>query len=536
MSGSHRRHTPQDPTPTFSTVRDRSRGWLSQRRLLAGVAIATVGAVTLGTGYVSAHPRRHAPVAPPSGQAEVSIWGAGVAPRMAGDVDPKAVELGTRFSTSVPGTVTGIRFYRYADSPGPHTGSLWDSNGHRLASVTFGSETESGWQSARLGTPVRLEARVAYVVSYHAKPGRYADDTDYFGPGKTRVSGPLTATAGVYAYGTRPSFPTQVWRDSSYFVDVTFQPQTGTQPQPPTNPDPPEAPQPPTKPDPDPPTTQPTTPTTPPTVPSTPPGTPNPPATGFPTRANTGVPAGTNLTLVNGDVTIRTANTTLDARDIHGDLSIEAANVKVTRTVVRGHVFINSRSSSLVMEDSEVRPRAGQNYEVGNYPPITSGNYTLRRVHVHGFQDGPRTGGGTTVIEDSLLDDLAFASGEHPDGYQQYGPGEKSIVVLRHNTISGISGNSSDKGNSAIFWSDHPGRGSSITIANNLLSGGAFTIRINDTSAGTGVIADVHDNVVVAGSWQFGPAETNLSTRWNGTDGVKWTNNKTSDGKAINGP
>lgn len=531
MSGSHRRHTPQDPTPTPSAVHS---GWFSHRRLLVSLAIATVGAVTIGTGYVSAHPRRHAPATPISTQAaEISLW-TGTAPRMAGDIDPKAVELGTRFSSSVPGTVTGIRFYRYVDSPGPHTGSLWDGKGNRLASVTFGNETQSGWQIARLSTPVRIEANAAYVVSYHSQPGRYADDTDYFRPGKTRVSGPLTATAGVYAYGTRPAFPTRVWRDSSYFVDVTFAPQPGSQPAPPANPAPP------TKPDPDPTTPAPTTPTTPPTtqptVPTTPPGTPTPPGSGFPTAATTGVPAGTPLTLVNGDVTIRTAGTTLDARDIHGDLTIEAANVKVTRTVVRGHVFINSRSSSLVMEDSEVRPSAGKNYEVGNYPPITSGNYTLRRVHVHGFQDGPRTGGGTTVIEDSLLDDLAFAAGEHPDGYQQYGPGEKSVVVLRHNTISGISGNSTDKGNSAIFWSDHPGRGSSITIENNLLSGGAFTIRINDTSAGSGVVADVHDNVVVAGSWQFGPAETNESSRWNGADGVKWSNNRTTDGKTISGP
>jgi uncharacterized protein DUF4082 len=538
MSGSHRRHNPQEPPNQQFRTRT-TTPWFSRRRIVASLAIATAGAVTLGTGYVSAHPKRAHPQPALSGTAEVSLWSPGGKPAMAGDVDPKSVELGTRFSTSVAGTVTGIRFYRYADSPGPHTGTLWNNQGGRLASVTFGNETGSGWQTAALSTPVRLTPGAAYVVSYHQSPGRYADDTDYFGAGKTRVSGPLTASAGLYAYGQRSAFPTQVWRNSNYFVDVTFRPDAAAPGAPPANPAPPQQPDPPTKPAPPtttPPTTQPDPPSSQPTVPTTPPGTPTPPQTGFPNAGNTGVPAGTNLTVVNGDVTIRTANSTLDARDIHGDLNIEAANVHVTRTVVRGHVFINSRSSSMVMEDSEVRPSAGRNYEVGNYPPVTSGNYTLRRVHVHGFQDGPRTGGGTTVIEDSLLDDLAFAAGEHPDGYQQYGPGEKSNVVLRHNTISGISGNSSDKGNSAIFWSDHPGRGSSITIENNLLSGGAFTIRINDTGSGSGVVADVHDNVVVAGSWQFGPAETNLSSRFNGTDGVKWSNNKTSDGKTINGP
>jgi Domain of unknown function (DUF4082) len=530
MSGSHRRHTPQDPAQ-FQTVHS---GWFTHRRLLAGLAIAVVATVVLGTGYVSAHPLRHAPAAGASQSVtagEVSLWGVAAKPTMTGDVDPQAVELGTRFSAAVPGVVTAIMFYRYGDSPGPHTGTLWDAQGRRLATAAFGAETTAGWQVARLATPVQLQAGDAYVVSYHAQPGRYADDTDYFGSGKTRRSGPLTATAGVYAYGRSSAFPTQVWRDSSYFVDVAFRADAGATPTTPTKPRPPA--QPPAQPPVQPPTTQPTTPTTP---PSTNPGTPAPPATGFPSVANTGVPAGTALTVMDGDVTIRTANSTLDARDIHGDVTIDAPNVTITRSVVRGHVFINSRSDSLLMEDSEVRPSAGRNYEVGNYPPIGSGNYTLRRVHVHGFQDGPRTGGGTTVIEDSLLDDLAFGPGEHPDGYQQYGPGEKSNVTLRHNTISGQAGNASDKGNSAIFWSDHPGRGSTILIENNLLSGGQFTIRINDTSAGSGVVADVHGNTVVAGSYQYGPAETDASTAFNGTDGVKWSNNKTTDGKLISGP
>jgi hypothetical protein len=528
MSGSLRRHTPQNPTQYVRS------GRFTKRRLLAGLAIATVGSVLLGTGYVSAHPHRNAAptaavrVAIASG--EVTLWGPSGTPRMAGDVDAKAVELGTRFATLVPGVVTGVMFYRYSDSPGPHTGSLWDAAGSRLATVTFGSETATGWQLARLTTPVHLAAGAGYVVSYHSQPGRYADDTDYFGAARSHRNGPLVATAGVYSYGSSSAFPTQVWRDSSYFVDVAFRPDAG-QPVPPRQPpaDPPKHPT-------TPPSTTPPSTTPPTTTPPAPPGVPVPPASGFPTAATTGVPAGTALTVVNGDVTIRTPNSTLDARDIHGDLSIEAANVKVTRTVVRGHVFINDRSSSLVMENSEIRPSAGRDYEVSNQPPIGSGNYTLRRVHVHGWQDGPRTGGGTTLIEDSLLDDLAFAPDEHPDGYQQYGPGEKSNVTLRHNTISGKAGNSTDKGNSAIFWSDHPGRGSSIVIEDNLLSGGQFTIRINDTGSGSGVLADVHDNTVVVGTFQFGPAETNLSSRFNGTDGVKWTNNKTTDGRTIPGP
>ena len=55
-----------------------------------------------------------------------------------------------------------------------------------------------------------------------------------------------------------------------------------------------------------------------------------------PTAANTGVPAGVTLTVVNGNVMVTQDGTTIDAQDIHGFLTIAASNVHVTRTIVRG--------------------------------------------------------------------------------------------------------------------------------------------------------------------------------------------------------
>ena len=55
-----------------------------------------------------------------------------------------------------------------------------------------------------------------------------------------------------------------------------------------------------------------------------------------PTAANTGVPAGFVLTLVNGDMTVTQDGTTIDGKDIHGFLIIDASHVHVTRSIVRG--------------------------------------------------------------------------------------------------------------------------------------------------------------------------------------------------------
>ncbi len=51
-----------------------------------------------------------------------------------------------------------------------------------LGTVTFSSETASGWQMAMLAT-ARLRSKTAnttYVVSYHTTTGFYAGDYDYF--------------------------------------------------------------------------------------------------------------------------------------------------------------------------------------------------------------------------------------------------------------------------------------------------------------------------------------------------------------------
>ena len=94
--------------------------------------------------------------------------------------DPGAnVELGTKFTADVSGSVTGVRFYKSAENTGTHTGSLWNA-GKLLATVTFAGESESGWQQATFSSPVPINAGQTYVVSYHTTVGHYSLDANYF--------------------------------------------------------------------------------------------------------------------------------------------------------------------------------------------------------------------------------------------------------------------------------------------------------------------------------------------------------------------
>ena len=153
---------------------------------------------------------------------EVTLM-SGLTPTVPATDDSDAVELGTAFTTSVAGTVTGVRFYKGAGNTGTHTGSLWSSTGTRLATVTFTDETGSGWQTARFATPVAVVPGQTYVVSYYAPNGHYASQAGFFS--SPRTQGPLSAPAGAngrFLYGAGGGFPTGTWLQTNYFVDVIF--------------------------------------------------------------------------------------------------------------------------------------------------------------------------------------------------------------------------------------------------------------------------------------------------------------------------
>ena len=79
-----------------------------------------------------------------------TLWDNTAVPAILSASDTSAVELGVKFQSSVDGYITGLRFYKSVYNTGTHVGSLWTASGILLASVTFTSETASGWQQTAL--------------------------------------------------------------------------------------------------------------------------------------------------------------------------------------------------------------------------------------------------------------------------------------------------------------------------------------------------------------------------------------------------
>ncbi|MEU6864697.1 DUF4082 domain-containing protein [Streptomyces sp. NPDC046876] len=160
-------------------------------------------------------------------QCPCTVWPASAVPGTVNAGDGSAVELGVKIRSSVPGSITGVRFYKSPANTGTHTGSLWSSTGQRLATGTFTNETASGWQQLNFSSPVPIKANTTYIASYFAPKGGYSFDNT-FASAEAGLA-PLTALRsgtdggnGVYRYSATGGFPSTAANGSNYWVDAVL--------------------------------------------------------------------------------------------------------------------------------------------------------------------------------------------------------------------------------------------------------------------------------------------------------------------------
>ena len=179
-----------------------------------------------------------------------------------------------------------------------------------------------------------------------------------------------------------------------------------------------------------------------------------PPSGGFPNASNTGVPAGTQLTTSNGNLTISTSGAVISGRQINGCVTVNAPNVTIRNSKIacNGASAIWSGSTGLVVEDVTV--------DCGNVAgrtAITPARYTARRVnayalreHLLGEQRRPDRG-----LLHPRPGPCCTATQPHTDSVQL--PGGASNVTIRHNTVYGGYISQSNFGNAAITAAASPG-------------------------------------------------------------------------------
>jgi Ca-dependent carbohydrate-binding module xylan-binding len=211
------------------------------------------------------------------------------------------------------------------------------------------------------------------------------------------------------------------------------------------------------------------------------------PAPGRPGPGNTGVPAGTPLTVHQGDLVVRTDGAVIDSMDIHGFLKIQADNVTVRRSLIRGGhdtgvgtalVQMWSGKSGIVLEDDTVRA----DFPSGWLNGIHGYGYTARRLNVSNVVDSSVVFGNDVTITDSWFHDLSYFSPwplqsdnqTHNDNLQIEGG---SNILVQHNVFEGAH-------NAAIMVTQNVTRTSGVRVTGNWLSGGGCTVNLSEKGKG----------------------------------------------------
>jgi Bacterial Ig-like domain/FG-GAP-like repeat len=228
--------------------------------------------------------------------------------------------------------------------------------------------------------------------------------------------------------------------------------------------------------------------------------------TGFPDATNTGVPAGVDLTLYNGNLVINTPGAVIDGLDIQGYVYINAPDVTLQNCKVTSNDFnvvqIATGITGAVVQNCEINGvGTGNDGDNG-----IGGQGTFIANNIYNIENGINLDGDNSLIQDNYIHDLLASGSPHYDAIQI--DGSVSNATISHNTII----NSHDQ-TSAVMIDNYFGPISNITVDNNLLVGGGYTIYVDaqfNSSPITGVA--ITNNHMGSGQWGI--------TNFNGTSPV----------------
>jgi len=345
------------------------------------------------------------------------------------------LSLGVVFFSTTKGQVRAVSFWKTAaDIATSRDVGIYNTSGTLVAEGTSSGEAAGpGWVSVTLDAPLTIEAMTTLVASVHFPEGAYGAVAGAL----TNVirRGQLVAESnaggggnGRYNYGPALAYPATTGSGTSFGIDVDFY------------------------------------------------------AGSFPTAGTTGIPAGTVLTPMSGTVSLWSGGATLlEDKDISGHILVQAQNVvirrcRITNTDpgVAGVIRIDTGESDgagLIIEDCEID---GTGVTVNGI----AGQGTFLRNKITRVDNGINLYGPAT-IKDNYIRVAEGTVDAHFDGIENNGA---SDVVIKHNTII------TDNVQTASVMLNNQFNGlANIDVIDNYLSGGAYTIYVDNTKSASPV-------------------------------------------------
>lgn len=236
---------------------------------------------------------------------------------------------------------------------------------------------------------------------------------------------------------------------------------------------------------------------------------PEPHACGYPDSTNTGVPAGTALRKVPGQITkgpgwhwdprgwivATKSGAVIKDISVNASISVNAPNVTIKDSYVGctgscDFIIIvrdtttggKANANNTIVEDSTIidtSHRSGAGISAEDVQ-----NTRVLRDNISGEGVGVLFGGGGGEIENTYIHDLAICCGFHNEDFQTTADGN---AVLEHNTLF----NQNDQTSDVQITQDFGGQ-ANVTVDNNLLAGGGYSVYGGNSGAGkTGPARDI---------------------------------------------
>jgi len=193
----------------------------------------------------------------------------------------------------------------------------------------------------------------------------------------------------------------------------------------------------------------------------------------FPDATNTGVTSGATLTKYNGTLHITEDNAVISNMDITGDIVIDAknvtlSNIKLTSTGSWTAIRVMDDATGFTLQNSEIDGRGLS--DNGIY-----GHGTFVGNEIYGVENGINVS-GPSDIRDNYIHNFLGGAEAHFDGIEINGGHDIDII---HNTVD------LDHGQTAAVMLNNEFSGlSNITVDNNRLSGGGYTVYLDGTKGG----------------------------------------------------
>lgn len=188
---------------------------------------------------------------------------------------------------------------------------------------------------------------------------------------------------------------------------------------------------------------------------------------GFPDETNTGLKAGVAMTKYNGTLHITQDNAVISNMEINGDIIIDAKNVTVSNVKVNSNgawtaIKVMDNATGFTLQDSEIDAGSGGN---GVY-----GFGTFLRNNIHDMENGISLS-GPSLVQDNYIHTFRGSAEAHYDGVEVNGGSNINIV---HNTVVNDQNQTS-----AVMLDNYFGGLSNITVENNRLVGGGYTVYLD---------------------------------------------------------